>query len=211
LVFRSPEDVPYRAGLAEGVNDLIRMYADLQVSAGVSVAELKEALSTMSELKRAGFTLDRLGAIYKLIASFLSVIPTLDFLHISLLNSPFNLIMDCILFLLAYILRLTILSDRFINVRRNINCKVNHMEIVTVTAKGQLTIPVDLRRELGITDGSKLIVVREGKTLKVMPVPKLSGLVGVDKELFKGRKPSKEIEATRKEWTEDFEKRLKED
>lgn len=84
------------------------------------------------------------------------------------------------------------------------------MEIVTVTAKGQLTIPADLRRELGITDGSKLIVVREGKTLKVMPVPKLSGLAGVDKELFKGRKPSKEIEAIRKEWTENFEKRLKE-
>ena len=82
--------MPYRAGLAEGVNDLIRMYADLQVSAGVSVAELKEALSTMSELKRAGFTLDRLGAIYKLIASFLSVIPTLDFLHISPLNSPYQ-------------------------------------------------------------------------------------------------------------------------
>jgi len=36
--------------------------------------------------------------------------------------------------------------------------------------------------------------------------PKLSNLVGVDKEVFKGRKPSEEVEAMRKEWTEEFEK-----
>jgi hypothetical protein len=40
--------------------------------------------------------------------------------------------------------------------------------------------------------------------------PKLSKLAGVDKELFADRKPSKELEAMRKEWTEEFEKRVRE-
>jgi AbrB family looped-hinge helix DNA binding protein len=83
------------------------------------------------------------------------------------------------------------------------------MEIVTVTAKGQLTIPARLRRRLGITEGSKLVVVQEGESLKIMPVPKLSRLAGIDKELFRERKPSEEIQNTRKEWTEDFERRIK--
>ena len=84
------------------------------------------------------------------------------------------------------------------------------VETVTVTAKGQITIPADLRRKLEIVKGVKLIVVREGEALKMIPVPKLSRLAGIDKEVFKGRKPSKEIEKTRREWTEGFEKRLKE-
>lgn len=84
------------------------------------------------------------------------------------------------------------------------------VKTVTVTAKGQITIPADLRRKLEIAKGVKLIVVREGEALKMIPVPKLSRLAGVDKEVFKGRKPSKEIEEIRREWTEGFEKRLKE-
>lgn len=84
------------------------------------------------------------------------------------------------------------------------------METVTVTAKGQITIPADMRRKLRIAKGDHLIVVREGEALKMIPVPKLSRLAGVDKEVFKGRKPSKEIEEIRREWTEGFERRLKE-
>lgn len=84
------------------------------------------------------------------------------------------------------------------------------VETVTVTAKGQVTIPADLRRKLDIAKGERLVVVREGEALKMIPVPKLSRLAGVDKEVFKGRRPSKEIEEVRREWTKDFEKRLKE-
>ena len=36
----------------------------------------------------------------------------------------------------------------------------------------------------------------------------LSKLAGVDEDVFKGRKPSVEIEATRKEWTKEFDKRI---
>ncbi len=41
------------------------------------------------------------------------------------------------------------------------------------------------------------------------PVPKLSELAGVDEELFKGTKPSKELEATRKQRDLEFRKRVR--
>ena len=81
------------------------------------------------------------------------------------------------------------------------------MEIVTVTSKGQITIPSRLRRELKITEGEKLLVMREGDAIKMIPVPKLSRMAGIDKELFKGRKTSREIEEMREEWTREFEER----
>jgi AbrB family looped-hinge helix DNA binding protein len=82
------------------------------------------------------------------------------------------------------------------------------VETVTVTSKGQVTIPSKLRRELKILEGEKLLVVREGDTIRIIPIPKLSKLAGVDEELFRDRKPSMEIEAIRKEWTKEFEKRI---
>ena len=84
------------------------------------------------------------------------------------------------------------------------------MKTVTVTSKGQVTIPSELRRELGIGEGEKLIVVREGKAVKMIPVPRLSRLAGVDREVFRGRRPSKEVEEARREWDEDFERRIRE-
>jgi len=82
------------------------------------------------------------------------------------------------------------------------------VETVTVTSKGQVTIPSRLRKELRIGEGEKLLVIREGNAIKIIPVPKLSELAGVDEEVFKGRKPSGEIDAMRKEWTREFEKRI---
>jgi AbrB family looped-hinge helix DNA binding protein len=81
------------------------------------------------------------------------------------------------------------------------------VETVTVTSKGQVTIPSRLRRELRILEGEKLLIVREGNAIKIIPVPKLSKLAGVDEEVFRDRKPSEEIETMRKEWTKEFDKR----
>jgi hypothetical protein len=39
-------------------------------------------------------------------------------------------------------------------------------------------------------------------------IPKLSELTGVDEGMFRGRKPSKELEVTRNEWTGEFQKRV---
>jgi len=81
------------------------------------------------------------------------------------------------------------------------------VETVTVTSKGQITIPSRLRRELKIVKGEKLLIAREGDVIKMIPVPKLSNLAGVDREVFKGRKPSEEIGTMRKEWTMELERR----
>ena len=83
------------------------------------------------------------------------------------------------------------------------------IETVTVTSKGQITIPSRLRKELIIAKGEKLLVIQEGNTIKIIPVPKISELVGADEELFKGRKPSGEIEASRREWTKELDKRIR--
>jgi len=83
------------------------------------------------------------------------------------------------------------------------------IETVTVTSKGQVTIPSRLRRELRIVRGEKLLVIREGNAIKIIPVPKLSKLAGVDEDVFRGKKPSDEIEAVRREWTKEFEKRIR--
>jgi AbrB family looped-hinge helix DNA binding protein len=81
-------------------------------------------------------------------------------------------------------------------------------ETVTVSSKGQLTIPSKLRKQLKIAKGEQLLITHQENTIKLTPITKLSKLAGIDQELFKGRKPSQEIEAARKEWTTQFEKRL---
>jgi AbrB family looped-hinge helix DNA binding protein len=80
--------------------------------------------------------------------------------------------------------------------------------MVTVSSKGQVTIPSKLRKRLRIVKGERFLVVQENSAIKLVPVPKLSKLAGVDEKVFRGRKPSEEIEVVRKEWTKEFEKRV---
>ncbi|MEM3571358.1 MAG: AbrB/MazE/SpoVT family DNA-binding domain-containing protein [Candidatus Bathyarchaeia archaeon] len=82
------------------------------------------------------------------------------------------------------------------------------VEAIVVSQKGQITIPSKLRKELKINEGEKLLIFQEKDAIKLIPIPKLSNLAGVDKEVFKGMSPSKEIEALRKEWGKEFEKRI---
>jgi AbrB family looped-hinge helix DNA binding protein len=99
----------------------------------------------------------------------------------------------------------------FINVRRSTFCKGKSqlVETVTVTSKGQITIPSQLRKELKIKEGEKLLIIGEDDSIKIIPMPKLSKLAGVDKEIFEDKKPSADIETTRKEWTREFENRIR--
>ena len=82
------------------------------------------------------------------------------------------------------------------------------METVTISSKGQVTIPSKLRKDLKLTEGEQLLVVREDDTIRFIPIPKLSKLAGVDEAIFKGRKPSAEVKAMRKEWDREFDKRI---
>jgi AbrB family looped-hinge helix DNA binding protein len=88
--------------------------------------------------------------------------------------------------------------------------RLTETETVTVSSKGQVTLPSKLRKRLKITKGEKLLVVNEDSVIKLVPVTKLSKLAGVDQELFANRKPSEELESMRKEWTAEFDKRIKE-
>ena len=42
------------------------------------------------------------------------------------------------------------------------------MELAKVTSKGQITIPVEIRRKLGIKNGDKILFMEEGGTVYMM-------------------------------------------
>ncbi|MBQ3078346.1 MAG: AbrB/MazE/SpoVT family DNA-binding domain-containing protein [Clostridia bacterium] len=42
------------------------------------------------------------------------------------------------------------------------------MEIAKVTSKGQITIPIDIRRKLGVKEGDKILFVEEGDRVVIM-------------------------------------------
>ena len=51
---------------------------------------------------------------------------------------------------------------------------------VLVTRKGQVTVPVELRRKYGIEEGMKMIVEDCGSGIILKVVPRLEDLVGID-------------------------------
>ena len=51
---------------------------------------------------------------------------------------------------------------------------------VLVTRKGQVTVPIALRRKYGIEEGMKMIVEDCGSGIIFKVVPRLEDLVGVD-------------------------------
>lgn len=44
------------------------------------------------------------------------------------------------------------------------------VEVATVSTKGQVVIPNPIRRSLGITSGSKLVVMTDGKNVLMKPI-----------------------------------------
>ena len=42
------------------------------------------------------------------------------------------------------------------------------MELAKVTSKGQVTIPVEIRRKLGIKNGDKVLFMEEGGIIQIM-------------------------------------------
>lgn len=45
---------------------------------------------------------------------------------------------------------------------------VGYMELAKITSKGQITIPVEIRRKLGLKDGDKVLFVEEGNKIIIM-------------------------------------------
>lgn len=51
---------------------------------------------------------------------------------------------------------------------------------VLVTRKGQVTVPISLRRKYGIEEGMKMIVEDCGSGIILKVIPRLEDLVGID-------------------------------
>jgi AbrB family looped-hinge helix DNA binding protein len=54
------------------------------------------------------------------------------------------------------------------------------MEEVLVTRKGQITVPVALRRKYGIKEGMKVTVEDAGTNIVIKVIPRFEDLIGVD-------------------------------
>ena len=52
---------------------------------------------------------------------------------------------------------------------------MNTMDVTTMSSKGQVVIPTDIRKELGLLSGAKLMVLTDGSNLLLKPIqtPKL--------------------------------------
>jgi bifunctional DNA-binding transcriptional regulator/antitoxin component of YhaV-PrlF toxin-antitoxin module len=54
------------------------------------------------------------------------------------------------------------------------------MEEVLVTRKGQITVPIALRRKYGIKQGMKITVQDSGSSIILQVIPRFEDLIGID-------------------------------
>jgi len=71
---------------------------------------------------------------------------------------------------------------------------------VKVTRRGQTTIPVEIRKKLGIKEGDELLVeaTRNGVLFKV--IPKIGELAGIDSKFGSTEEVKLEVESLRREY-----------
>lgn len=73
------------------------------------------------------------------------------------------------------------------------------METAVVTSKGQIVIPVKIRRKLGIKGGSKVALIEQGDKLIIQPLDKeyfnkLAGILGEKGKMLKSLMEDKKKE-----------------
>ena len=73
------------------------------------------------------------------------------------------------------------------------------METSVVTGKGQIVIPVKIRRKFGIKKGTKIAFVEQNGKLLIQPLDKkyfenLAGILGTDGDMLKGLMEDKKKE-----------------
>lgn len=73
---------------------------------------------------------------------------------------------------------------------------------VTLSAKHQIVIPRDVRRQLGLTAGDGLLVEIHGNTIVLVPQPKsyANHLRGLHKEVWRDVDASAYLKEERKGW-----------
>jgi AbrB family looped-hinge helix DNA binding protein len=73
------------------------------------------------------------------------------------------------------------------------------MEEVLVTRKGQITVPVTLRRKYGIKEGMKMTVQDSASGIVLTVIPNIEDLVGVDSEKTDLKKSIETLDKMRSE------------
>lgn len=73
------------------------------------------------------------------------------------------------------------------------------METSVVTIKGQIVVPVKIRRRFGIKKGTKVAFIEQNGKLMVQPLDKsyfenLAGVLGTDGDMLKGLMEDKKRE-----------------
>lgn len=73
------------------------------------------------------------------------------------------------------------------------------METAVVTSKGQIVIPVKIRRKLGIKSGSKVALIEQGDKVIIQPLDKeyfnkLAGILGEKGKMLKSLMEDKKKE-----------------
>ncbi len=71
---------------------------------------------------------------------------------------------------------------------------------VLVSRKGQITIPVSLRRKYGIKEGMKVTVEDSGSTIILKVVPKFEDMIGVYAGKIDPKKAIEELDKMRSEY-----------
>jgi AbrB family looped-hinge helix DNA binding protein len=73
------------------------------------------------------------------------------------------------------------------------------METSVVTIKGQIVVPVKIRRKFGIKKGTKIAFIEQNGNLLIQPLDKnyfesLAGILGTDGDMLKGLMEDKKKE-----------------
>jgi AbrB family looped-hinge helix DNA binding protein len=71
---------------------------------------------------------------------------------------------------------------------------------VSVTRKGQITIPVKYRRKYGINEGTKVLVDDAEKGIFLRPIMRLEEQAGIDAGKYNTEELKKSLDRVREEW-----------
>jgi len=75
------------------------------------------------------------------------------------------------------------------------------MDIVTLSSKGQIVIPIKVRKRFSLKEGDSLVIVEEKDAIRLQPLVNLSELWGIDNMKDAGQV----LNEMRKEWDDELE------
>ena len=61
------------------------------------------------------------------------------------------------------------------------------MKIAHLSEKGQITIPADVRKRLGLRPGDRIEVMVSGGSIILRPIPPISAVAGIFRDRARGR------------------------